>query len=44
MDWIHLALNSDQQRVLANMVMNFQVPYNVGKFFNWQLLKRTQLH
>jgi hypothetical protein len=30
MDWIDLALDSDQWRALVNMVMNFQVPLNAG--------------
>jgi hypothetical protein len=25
-DWMHMANNNDQERVLVNMVMNFQVP------------------
>jgi hypothetical protein len=35
-DWIDMAQDRDQWRVLVNTVMNFQVPYNVGKFFSGQ--------
>jgi hypothetical protein len=34
MDWIGLAQDGDQWRVLVNMVMNFLVAKNVGKFFS----------
>jgi hypothetical protein len=31
-DWIHLAHNRNQWRVLVNMVMNSRVPKNAGSF------------
>jgi hypothetical protein len=31
MDWIHLAHDRDQWRVLVNVVMNLRVPQNFGK-------------
>jgi hypothetical protein len=31
MDWIDLAQDRDQWRILVNVVMNLQVPYCVGK-------------
>jgi hypothetical protein len=34
MDWVNLAQGRDQCRVLVNMVMNLQVPKNVGKFLS----------
>jgi hypothetical protein len=34
MDWIDLAQDREQWRALVNMVMNLQVPYNVGKFLS----------
>jgi hypothetical protein len=33
MDWIDLAKDRDQWRVLVNTVMNLRVPY-AGKFLN----------
>jgi hypothetical protein len=32
MDWIDLAKDMDQWKVLENMVINIRVPYNFGKF------------
>jgi hypothetical protein len=32
MDWIHLALDMDQWRVLVNTVMNRGVPQNARNF------------
>jgi hypothetical protein len=34
MEWINLVQDMDQWRVLVNMVMNFQVPQNAGKFLS----------
>jgi hypothetical protein len=34
MDWIDLAQDRDQWKVLVNMVMNLQVPKNAGKFLS----------
>jgi hypothetical protein len=34
MDWIDLAQDRDQWRVLVNTVMNLKVPYNIGKFLS----------
>jgi hypothetical protein len=34
MDWIHLAKDGDQWRVLVNTVMNLRVPKNFGKFLS----------
>jgi hypothetical protein len=34
MDWIDLAQDRAQWRVLVNTVMNLQVPLNAGKFLN----------
>jgi hypothetical protein len=34
MDWIHLAQDRVQGRVLVSMAMNFWVPQNVGKFLS----------
>jgi hypothetical protein len=31
MNWIHLAQDRDQWRVLVNMVMNLRVPSNTGR-------------
>jgi hypothetical protein len=33
-DWIDLAQDRDQWRVLVSIVMNLQFPENVGKFSN----------
>jgi hypothetical protein len=33
MDWINLQ-HRDQWRALVNMVLNLQVPYNVGNFLS----------
>jgi hypothetical protein len=33
-DWIHLAQDRDQWRVLVNTVMNLRVPQNVGKLLS----------
>jgi hypothetical protein len=30
-DWIHLAQDMDQYRVLVNRMMNLQVPENLGE-------------
>jgi hypothetical protein len=46
MDWIDLA--QDRDHVLVNMVMNFQVPQNCGKFLSNCTIggfsRRAQLH
>jgi hypothetical protein len=34
MDWIDLAQDKDQWRVLVNTVMNLRVPQNAGKFLS----------
>jgi hypothetical protein len=33
MDWINPAQKEDQWRALANMIMNFWVPYNILNFY-----------
>jgi hypothetical protein len=47
-DWIDLALDSDQWRTLVNTVMNFQVQYTARKFFICCTIggfsERVQLH
>jgi hypothetical protein len=48
MDWTELAQDRYRWQALVNVVMNLQVPYNVGNFLtNWKLVsfsRRTQLH
>jgi hypothetical protein len=48
LDWIHPAQSSEEWRALVNMVVNPQVPYNVGKFKSSRMTRgfsrRTQLH
>jgi hypothetical protein len=34
MDWINMAQDRGQGWVLVNMVINLQVPWNVGKFLS----------
>jgi hypothetical protein len=34
MDWIDLAQDRDQWRILVTTIMNFRVPKNVGKFLS----------
>jgi hypothetical protein len=34
MDWIHLAIDTDQWLAYVNMVMKFRVPENVGKLLS----------
>jgi hypothetical protein len=34
MDWIDLAKDWDQWSALVNIIMNLQVPQNVGKFLS----------
>jgi hypothetical protein len=33
-DWVDLAVDRDQWKVLVNTVMNLRVPYNAGKFLS----------
>jgi hypothetical protein len=33
-DWINMAQDREQWRVLVNTVMNLRVPQNTGKFFS----------
>jgi hypothetical protein len=48
MDWIDVAQDKDQWRVLVSMLIKFRVPYHVGKFLSsctiggWS--RRAQLH
>jgi hypothetical protein len=48
MDWIDLAQNREQWRVLVNTVMNLRVPYNAGKLLSSCTIdsfwRRAQLH
>jgi hypothetical protein len=48
MDWIDLAEDRDQWRVLVNTVMNLRVPQNAGKFLSscttGGFSRRAQLH
>jgi hypothetical protein len=48
MNWIDLAQDRDQWRVLVNTVMNPQVPQKFGKFFSNCTIggfsRRAQLH
>jgi hypothetical protein len=42
MDWIDLAEDRGQCRALVDMVMNVQVPYNVGNFLIAEQLVTSQ--
>jgi hypothetical protein len=48
MDWIDLAQDKDQRRVLVNTITNLRVPLNVGKFLTScttdSFSRRAQLH
>jgi hypothetical protein len=48
MDWIDLAQDRDQWRVLVNTVMNLLVPSNAGNFLSGSTIgsfsRRAQLH
>jgi hypothetical protein len=48
MDWIDLALDSDQRRALLNTVMNLWFPKNAGNFLSGFAIgnfsRRAQLH
>jgi hypothetical protein len=48
MDWINLAQDRDQWRVLVDTVMNLRVPKNAGKFLSscttGGFSRKAQLH
>jgi hypothetical protein len=41
-DWMNLARNRDQWRVLVKSVIKFWIPYNVGKFLRAPQLAASQ--
>ena len=34
-EWVYLAKNRNMRQVVVNMILNLQVPYDVGSFIDW---------